>query len=89
MDHIQQIVVMAADDARWGPRDARGRRRQLTADEPDALAGLGWNLPDLRKFFAALANAARSLRRSARRLPSGAFGVHRSSGPNASGATPA
>jgi hypothetical protein len=51
------IVVMAADDTYFGPRDADGRRRVLTAEELDALADFGWHLPDLKGAMAGCAHA--------------------------------
>jgi hypothetical protein len=90
MEHFRQtIAIMAAHDSRWGPRDAHGRRRQLTADQLNALADLGSNLPDRKGFIGAWANAARTLRQSARRLPSGNHGGDRSVQPSTPGAASA
>jgi hypothetical protein len=58
MDYFKTaIAVMAADDTYFGPRDADGRRRVLTAEELDALADFGWHLPDLKGAVATCAHA--------------------------------
>jgi hypothetical protein len=58
MDYFKTaIAVMAADDTYFGPRDAEGRRRVLTAEELDALADFGWHLPDLKGAVATCAHA--------------------------------
>jgi hypothetical protein len=53
------IAMMAVTDSHWGPRDAHGRRRAFTADELDALADVGWHLPDLKGVLAACVRAVR------------------------------
>ena len=60
MDGFQvAILAMALADTDWGPRDAHGRRRQLTADELDALADRGGHRPGLMGVVAACAQAVR------------------------------
>ena len=56
MDQFQQAVaIKAADDGQWGPRDARGRRRVLTAEELDDLADFGWPWDGVKGRLAAAA----------------------------------
>ena len=58
MDNYQLAIVMVVlTDTHWGPRDAQGRRRQLTAEELDALADFGWRLSDIRGFVTACRKA--------------------------------
>ncbi|MGH2618281.1 MAG: hypothetical protein ACRDJC_23880 [Thermomicrobiales bacterium] len=78
MDGFQvAILAMALTGTDWGPRDAHGRRRQLTAEELDALANWGWHWPGLMGVMAACATAVRwhwrpraSHRIASTRLPS-------------------
>jgi hypothetical protein len=64
MDGFQvAILAMALADTDWGPRDAHGRRHQLTADELDALADRGGHRPGLMGVVAACPNAVRWRRR--------------------------
>jgi hypothetical protein len=68
MDNFQTaILMMALNDTDWGPRDAHGWRRQLTAEELDALADFGWHVPDMRGFVTACGNAVRECWRWATR----------------------
>jgi hypothetical protein len=54
MDHLQlAMMVMATTDTPWGPRDAHRHRRQLTAEELDALADWGWHRGDVKGRLAA------------------------------------
>jgi hypothetical protein len=70
MDGFQQAyVIMAVIDSQWSPCDAHGRRRQLNAEELDALADFGWQAPDLKGVVAACAQAVRSRWRPALRRP--------------------
>jgi hypothetical protein len=51
MDNLQAaILVMALTATDADPRDAHGRRRQLTAEQLDVLADFGWRLSDIRGF---------------------------------------
>ena len=53
------ILAMALTDTDCGRRDAHGRRRQLTAEELDALADWGWHSPGLMGVLAACTKAVR------------------------------
>jgi hypothetical protein len=60
MNQLQMaIAVMAALDIRGGPRDGEGRPRPYTVAELDALADVGWHMPDVRGVVTACLTAVR------------------------------
>ena len=62
MDQLQlAMIVMATTESPWAPRDTGGRRRELTAEELDALVEFGWLMPDLKGVLTACAQAVRPL----------------------------
>jgi len=60
MNHyLQAVGMIAALDIGRESRDAHGGRRQCATEELDALADVGWHLPDLKGIWTVCVQALR------------------------------